>query len=82
MRLQRISLESKKSLEYTTRYFPLNNLLSHENIEKAIHLAFDHAYTLPSALDLQVALKKNNYVASSKFICAESIQTRNNPVPV
>ena len=37
-----------------------NSLLSHENIEKAIHLAFDHAYTLLSALDVQVALKKNN----------------------
>ena len=29
-------------------------------MEKAIHLAFDHAYTLLSALDVQVALKKNN----------------------
>ena len=37
-----------------------NSLLSHENIEKAIHVAFDHAYTLLSALDVQVVLKKNN----------------------
>ena len=35
-----------------------NNLLSYENIEKAIHLAFDRAYDLLSTLDLNVALKK------------------------
>ena len=38
----------------------MTNLLSHENIGKAIPLAFDHAYTLLSAHDLQVALKKKN----------------------
>ena len=47
----------------------LNNLLqfpkhhkrhAHDNIEKATHLAFDHAYTLLAALDVQVALKENN----------------------
>ena len=37
-----------------------NNRLTHENIEKAIHLAFDHAYTLLSALDVQIALKNDN----------------------
>ena len=36
------------------------SLLSHENIEKAIHLAFAHAYTLLSDLDVHVALKKKN----------------------
>ena len=35
----------------------LNDLLSNENIEKAIHLAFDRAHTLLSTLDQQVSLK-------------------------
>jgi hypothetical protein len=35
-----------------------NDLLSYENMEKAIHLAFDHAYDLLSTLDLNIALRK------------------------
>ena len=35
-----------------------SNLLSYNNIEKAIHLAFDHAYDLLSTLDLNIALRR------------------------
>ena len=35
-----------------------SNLLSYDNIEKAIHLAFDHAYDLLSTLDLNIALRR------------------------
>ena len=64
LRLHKIPLEIQKILEYTTFYFLRNNLLSHENIGKAIHLAFDHTYkfTLLFALDIQVALKRKKKI--------------------
>ena len=48
-----------------------NNLLSYDNIEKAIHLAFDHTYDLLSPLDFNIALRrkrKTNLHEVSSFV--------------
>lgn len=55
MLLLRIPLESKCPWSTQPAIFPLNNLLSYDKKEKAMHLAFNNAYTLLSALDSQVA---------------------------